>query len=67
MGEPFNIQLFTNVPSIKISKTLDINYNDHTLLKINTNDYLKKDNLNLNEDKQKYNDIVNSLLNEGLL
>jgi hypothetical protein len=52
---------------IKISKTLDINYNDHTLLKINTNDYLKKDNLNLNEDKQKYNDIVNSLLNEGLL
>jgi hypothetical protein len=56
-----------NINKKKLSESLNTSYNDHSLLKINTKNFLNKDNINLNEDKKKYNDIINSLMKEGLL
>ena len=51
----------------KLQNSLNNNFKDHTLLKTNMNDHLLKSNFNLNKEKKKYDDIVNSLIDEGLL
>tara|TARA_B100000902_G_C26854040_1_gene689679 strand:- start:4 stop:546 length:543 start_codon:yes stop_codon:yes gene_type:complete len=51
----------------KISSDLSEDIKDHDNLKNNSNEYFLKKNISLEEDKKKYNDIIESLLNEGLL